>query len=153
MPRHVGFALLYGAGAGIGSIPGALLLRHDIDRRLGLALILFAAGAASAGLVSSWLMGRWWRSRPRSARFAGAVIVLTFFTCFFDAFFFYLHYISYFSQFWADLFTPLWFASLIFTGGGVTFFFVSIGLPMLLPLGLPVMLAAAYVLSRPASPR
>ena len=116
-------------------------------------MILFAAGAAAAGLVSSWLTGRWWRTRPRSARFAGAVIVLTFFTCFFDAFFFYLHYISYFSQFWADPFTPWWFASLVFTGGGVTFFFVSIGLPMLLPLGLPVLLAASLLLSRHRLPR
>jgi hypothetical protein len=150
--RHAAFGLAFGAAVGLASIPGALIIRGDIDQRLGFALLLFAAGASAAGLVSSWLLGRRLRSRPRTARLAAAIIVLTFFTCLFCSFFLYLQYISYFAAYWERAFTSGWFESVIFTGAGVTFFFVSLALPMMLPVGLPVLLAGAFVLSRPTAP-
>jgi hypothetical protein len=147
--RHLRFAAVYGAAVGIAFLAGAFWLRGGVTDRLGLAIVLFAAGAACAGWGAAWFLARWGTRRPGSARFAAAAIILTVLTVGFDAFFLFLNYSAYFIQWWPTPFTLHWFFNLITTGGGVTFFFIALGLPLLLPLGLPVLFGAAFILSRP----
>ena len=146
------FACAYGGAMGVAAVPGALWLRGSVDSRLGLALLFFAAGAFVAGLLAALTLRLWGRRRARSARFAAAIIVLAILTVGFDAFIYYVHTASYFGKWWATPFSFHWFVTVVFTGGGALFYFMTIALPMILPLGLPVLLAGAAILSRPPAP-
>ncbi len=133
---------------GVASVPGALWLRETIGPELGVALLLFALGAAAAGVLTVFAVLRFGRSLRSSARLALAIILLGTLTAGFDSFFLYLHYVTYYVQWWPEIFSAHWFFTAISTFLGVAFYFTSIGAPMLIPFGLPTMLAFAWALSR-----
>lgn len=133
---------------GIASLPGALWLRETIGPELGVALLLFAAGATVAGILTVFAIRRFGRSLRFPARIAFAIILLGALTAGFDSFFLYLHYISYYVEWWPDAFSVHWLFTAISTFLGVAFYFTSIGAPMLIPFGLPTMLGFAWAISR-----
>lgn len=148
------FALAYGAAIGLASIAGALLLRRGIEADLALALLLFAGGAATGGFLASLAMAGLARRKPRSARLALSLVALILLTTGFQVVFFYGNYMSYYVAWWGDPFTADWFFPLIITFFGAGFYYLALGLPMMLPIGFPVLIGAAFWLSRmPGSAR
>ena len=141
----VAFALLYGACVGLAGIPGALWLHHGINDRLRLALILFAAGAALAGFFAALILSRFAPGRHHAGRFAAAIILLVILSAGFDTAFFYANYITHYVAWWPATFSVHWFFTAIATFAGVGFYYVALGVPMLLPLGLPVLFVAAFL--------
>ena len=133
---------------GLASVPGALWLRDAIDPDLALALLLFAGGAVVAGFVTALIVLRFGEPLARPARIALAIALLGVLTGGFDSFFLYLHYIAYYVQWWPDAFTLHWFFTAVSTFLGVSFYFASIGAPMLIPLGLPTVLGFGFLIAR-----
>lgn len=145
--RASAFGLGYGLAAGFAALIGALWQRGVIDQDLWLALLLIAAGAAVAGFLTCLLLAWWGRRRSRPARLAAAIVALVLLTIGFDTLLLYANYISYYAQWWPPAFTTHWFMTALTTLAGVGFYFVTIGVPMLLPLGIPLVIAAAFVLT------
>ncbi len=145
--RSAGFAVIYGAATGIASVGGALWLRHGIDANLRLALLLFTAGAAIAGFLTPLLISWWGRRWPMPARFAAAIISLILLSAGFHTILLFVDYIGYYVQWWPPAFSLHWAFTILTTFAGVAFFYVAVGIPMLLPLGLPVVFASAYFLA------
>lgn len=141
------FGTAYGAAVGLGGVIGALWLRHGIEPRLGTALLLFTVGAALAGFLTALVIGRTGMKR-RTARFAAALVLLIILTTVFDAVLLYVEYAGYYVQWWPPLFSVHWFFTATTTFLGVSFYFVALGVPMIVPLGLPLTLLAALLLAR-----
>ena len=143
------FAALYGACVGLAGIPGALWLYGGIGDRLRLALILFAAGAVLAGFITALLMG-WIGPRLHvPGRFAAAIILLVVLSAGFDTALFYANYISHYVEWWPAAFSAHWFFAVLTSFAGVGYYYVALAVPMLMPVGLPVLFVAAFLLSRP----
>lgn len=142
------FGLLYGACVGLAGVPGALLLYHGINDRLRLALILFALGAALAGFLTALALGRYGPRRHPAGRFAAAIGLLIVLSAGFDTVFFYADYITHYVAWWPATFSAHWFFTALTTFAGVGYYYVALGVPMLLPLGLPILFAAAFLLSQ-----
>jgi hypothetical protein len=148
LSRAATFAALYGASVGIAGIPGALWLYGGIGSGLRLALILFAIGAAIAGFFAALAIA-WWGPRLHPpARFAAAIVLLVVLSAGFDTLLFYGNYISHYVEWWPEAFSAHWFFTAISTFAGVGYYYVALGVPMLLPVGLPVLFVAAYLLSQ-----
>lgn len=126
---------------------GALWRRGAIEPRLALALVLYAVGAAAAGAVSAWLLNRWGRDRPPSARLAGAIAVLSALTVGIGAFFLFVAVAVRRQATWGAPFSLEWIGSMIVNSGAALIYTVALALPMLLPLGIPLMLIAAWQLA------
>jgi hypothetical protein len=147
-PRAPAFGALYGIAVGLAFIPGALWLRGGIDGRLGLAIGLFTAGAACAGTLSAWFLPSISRRKPFSARFSAALILLMLSTAAFQALLLFLHRAVYAAKWWVEPLTLHWFIALAMNAAGTAFYYVALGLPMLLPAGLPLLFASAALLAR-----
>ncbi len=139
--------MLYGACVGLAGVPGALWLHHGINDRLRLALILFAVGAALAGLLTALILSRFSAGRHHAGRFAAAIALLIVLSAGFDTALFYANYITHYVDGWPTAFSAHWFFTAFATFAGVGYYYVALGVPMLLPVGLPVLLVAAYLLS------
>jgi hypothetical protein len=148
--RAAAFAAFYALAVGLAFVAGAFLIRRGIDGRLGTAILLFTLGAFAAGLVTALLGHRFGRKRPTSARFALAFVLLAILTVAADVFLFYLQYISYYAPWWPGF--PHVLFTAVFTGFGVAFYYGTLALPLLLPLGVPLLFAASWYLARTHSP-
>jgi len=115
---------------------------------LGLALLLFGAGAIAAGFLTSLLVNQWGAGLSKASRLALAVLSLVVLTAGFDALFLYFNYISYYVQWWPDPFTSHWFFTAISTFLGVSYYYVTIAVPMLIPVGLPVVFGFGLIAAR-----
>ncbi len=146
------FAALYGLCIGLAGIPGALWRYGAINPRLTLALILFAIGAAFAGCCTFLALARWGAGLSPSARFAAAIVLLIVLSAGFDAVLFYGDYITYYVEWWPAAFSLHWFFVALATFAGVGYYYLMLGAPMLMPIGLPVLLVAALLLSRREPP-
>ena len=146
--RSVRFGIAFGAAIGFASVPGALWIRGTIDSDLGLALLLFGAGAIAAGFLTSLLVNQWGAGLSKASRLALAVLSLVVLTAGFDALFLYFNYISYYVQWWPDPFTSHWFFTAISTFLGVSYYYVTIAVPMLIPVGLPVVFGFGLIAAR-----
>jgi len=135
---------------GLAYLAGAALWR-GIEPRLAVAIALFAVGAFAAGAATAWLMGRRGLERPLSARLAASLLVLTVLTVGFGAFFLFLGHVTNATRVWGDPFTLHWVGSLIVNAGAALVYTMALALPMIIPLGLPILLAAAGVLAWPAA--
>jgi hypothetical protein len=122
--------------------------RGSIEPRLAIALALYTIGAVAAGLVSAWLLVRWGERRPPSARLAAAIAVLSALTVGFGAFLLFVAVAVLRQGKWGAPFSLEWIGSMIVNGGASLVYTVALALPMLLPLGIPVMLVGAWQLAR-----
>ncbi len=142
------FAPCY-AAAVAGAVALHLVWREQaVNTRVTAVLILFALGALIAGFLS-WLMAAMVAgNRPVSARFAAMMVLLAVSTAGLTAFLFFLQFRVYYAQWHASELTLLWLYQLAFTGASAVYIFMSSGLRMLLPFGLPVLFGAAYLFAR-----
>ncbi|MCC6736814.1 MAG: hypothetical protein IT534_11905 [Bauldia sp.] len=97
----------------------------------------------------AWLLGTSGRSRPHSARLAAALLLLTVLTVGFGAFFLFVAHVTQATSVWGRPFSLHWIGSLIVNSGAALIYTIAIALPMIIPLGLPILLAAAVVAARP----
>ncbi|MCW5696928.1 MAG: hypothetical protein KIS96_09380 [Bauldia sp.] len=148
--RAANFAAVYAAMVAAAFVGGAFLIRRGIDGRLGTAIILFTLGAFIAGFAAALLHRRWSRGRPATARFALAFLLLAILTVAFDVLLFFVQYASYYAQWWPGFPWVLFTAT--FTGLGVAFYYGTLALPLLLPLGVPLLFAASWYLARLPTP-
>jgi hypothetical protein len=95
-------------------------------------------------------MGRRGRDRPRSARLAASLLLLTVLTVGFGAFFLFVAHMTQATSVWGRPFSLHWVGSLIVNSGAALVYTMALALPMIIPLGLPILLAAAVVAARPA---
>lgn len=146
--KSVRFGIAFGAAITFAFVPGALWIRGTIDSDLRLALLLFGAGATVAGFLTSLLVSQWGATLGGASRLALAVFSLVVLTAGFDALFLYFNYISYFVQWWPDPFTTHWFFTAISTFLGVSYYYATIAVPMLIPVGLPVVLGFGLFAAR-----
>lgn len=121
--------------------------RGAIEPRLALALALYTAGAASAGFVAACLMKRWGERRPPSARLAAAMAVLSALTVGLGAFLLFVAVAIRRQSTWGAPLSLEWIASMIVNSGASLIYTVTLALPMLLPLGIPVMFLGAWLLA------
>ena len=142
------FGTGFGAAIGLAFVPGAFWVRGTIDRDLGLAFLLFGAGAALAGFFTSLLLNRLGATLGRPSRLALAIFSLIVLTAGFDALLLYFNYISHYIQWWPDPFTAHWFLTAISTFLGVSYYYAAIAVPMLIPVGLPVVLGFGFLAAR-----
>ena len=142
------FGGVYGLAVGLAAILGALWFRHSIMPDLALALAFFAVGAAIAGAVSALILNRLPRRIRYGRRLAIAIVSLMVLTTGAHVGLLFAEYASYYAEWWPTAFSGQWFWAALTTFGGVGFYYASIGLPMLLPVGLPALLAFAFVLAR-----
>jgi hypothetical protein len=146
--RSLRFGFGFGAVIGVAAIPGALWSRHAISPELAEALALLAVGAAAAGFLASQF-DRLLPDRRRSGRrLAGAIVLLAVLTTACQVLLLFAEYVPYYAQWWPAPFTWSWWEGVFTSVAGVGFNYGAIGLPMLLPLGLPALLAAAVLLAR-----
>lgn len=136
-----------------GAVAGAVTL-HFVWReqafnvRAVAVLVLFALGALTAGFLS-WLCAAMIAGhRPLSARFAAMLISLAVSTAGLTAFLFFLQFRVYYAQWHSSELTLLWLYQLAFTGASAVYIFMSSGLRLLLPFGLPVLFTAAWLFAR-----
>lgn len=147
------FGVLYGLGMGVAGVGGALLSRHRIETDLGVFLGHSAIATVIAGVLAAILAGWLGRNLFPTARVALALLALAILTGVAQHFVYFLDYASYYATFWERPFTIPWLRSVTATYAGSAFYFVSLGLPLMLPFGVPVVLGAALVLARPALKR
>jgi hypothetical protein len=146
--RSVRFGVGFGVAIGLAAIPGAMWSRHAISPELAEALALLAVGAAAAGFLASQL-GRLLPGHSQfGARLAAAIVLLVVLTTGCQVVLLFAEYAPYYAQWWPPPFTWLWWEGVLTTFAGVGFYYGAIGLPMLLPLGFPALLVAAFLLAR-----
>jgi hypothetical protein len=108
-------------------------------------LATFAAGSFVGSLLAWFISNALARRRPDSARFAAMLLALTTGTSGTIAFFYFLQYRSYFSDFHDNFPSVQWMFQMLFTGATAAYTFTVSGLPLILPLGLiPLFLGAAW---------
>lgn len=141
------FAIVFAAACFLAFLGDAWLAGRPVDSRLRLAIALFAAGAFMAGFLAWLIAGRMLAGKVPTARFAGATVLLTLGTPAASAFAFFLQYRLYYAAWHGPPLTLGWVFELIFTGVGAAYLFVVTGLPLFLPLGLPVLFGAAAAIT------
>ena len=122
----------------------AILRRQEITDKLGLAFLLFAAGAALACLLAWPLADMLARRRPPSARLAAILVVLMAGTAGFAAFFFFLYTRQYFAANFPAEATVEWLLHFAFTAIGAAYQVGVLGVRYFLPLGLVPLFVAAF---------
>lgn len=150
--RLIWRATLFALGHALAVAGLALLSMHLREQALGaralLATALLALGALAGGFVAwllAWLLAT---SRPPSARFALMLVLIVAATAGFAGLFHFVQYRSYFATFhFVGGWRPFFFQNL-FTAASATFTLVASGLPLLLPLGLPLLLLEAALFTR-----
>jgi hypothetical protein len=108
----------------------------------------FAVGAAAAGFIAALIMTALPGRMPWSARYAAALVALMVLTTGAHVVLLFSQYAPYYAQWWPAPFHSWWFDAATSTFAGIGFYYGAIGLPMLLPLGLPALLAFAALLAR-----
>jgi len=141
------FGLAFGAAVGLAAIPGALVVRHAISPDLALVIVFFALGAAPAGFLAALIAGRLPSRFTRGRRFAAALLSMMLFTTGAHVILLFAEYAAYYAQWWPSD-AGEWLQAAGFTFGATGFYYAVLGLPVLLPFGLPVVLAFAMFLAR-----
>ncbi|WP_146610135.1 hypothetical protein [Rhodobium orientis] len=118
------------------------------NTRTGAILILFALGALLGGFLAYVLAATVAGARPFSARLAAIAVALMAITAGVTAFLFFLQFRVYYAQWHSDHFGRLWLMQMAYTGATAVYIFMSSGLKLILPFGLPVLFAAAWVFAR-----
>jgi membrane protein YqaA with SNARE-associated domain len=145
----VGPALAFGAALAL-VIPAVVALNLGV-RDFGFGdkvlttLSLFAIGSGAGGIITWWLADLLGHALRRRQRFALMVLVMSIVVTGAIAFSFFLQFRAYFAADHADAFSLLWVLQLLFTGAGSLVVFATVGIRMLLPLGLGVILLSAWV--------
>ncbi|MCW5715358.1 MAG: hypothetical protein KIT43_12665 [Bauldia sp.] len=99
-------------------------------------------------MASAWLLPRWTAHRPPSARLAASIAVLSGLTVGFGAFALFVAVAVLQSSRWGAPFSLEWIGSMIVNSGASLVYTIALGLPMLIPLGIPVMFLGAWQLAR-----
>jgi len=108
----------------------------------------FALGAMVAGFFATLIMAALpHRLRP-SSRYAAALVTLMLLTTGAQVALLFAQYVPYYAQWWPAPFHSWWSNAVLSTVAGVGFYYGAIGLPMLLPLGLPLLFASAAFLTK-----
>ncbi|MGD9738487.1 MAG: hypothetical protein AB7O56_15540 [Bauldia sp.] len=127
---------------------GALIVRRGIEGDLALALGLFTAGSFVAGIVAGALVRRIGSRLEPRARLAFAVLALMLLTSAAQHIAYFIHYVWYYSGWWGEPLSPGWLEAFVTAYAGSGFYFIALGLPLMLPVGIPVIFAAAIFLAR-----
>lgn len=141
-------ALVYGVAIGVSSVPGALLLRRGIEGDLAHALSLFAAGSVAAAFIAVVVVETVGPRLLPSARLALALLLLILLTSGGQHLAFFVDYAANYAAFGDPMLSAGWFRSMASAFAGSGYYYIAIGLPMMLPAGLPVLFAAAFLLMR-----
>ncbi len=143
----LGGAILWGL-AMAAAVLAALYLRNRLETgRLVPILLVYFAGGALAWMPAGLLAHVATRRARRETRFAAHFLCLTVFTVAVTAFVFALDYRTFYAQWHAPVFTYIWCLQQIFTMAGASYQFLVIGVPLFLPLGLPLLLATSLLLA------
>lgn len=142
------FAPIYAIGVTLSVALHFIWREQAFNTRTTAVLILFAVGALVAGFLAWAVSAMVAGIRPPSARFAAMTLFLTVATAGITAFIFFLQFRVYYAQGHSVEFTKLWLVQLMFTGASAVYIFLSSGLRLLLPFGLPVLFGAAYLFAR-----
>jgi hypothetical protein len=143
----VGFAVAYGAAVGAAAFLGALWLRRGVSEEIAVVIGFFTLGAVIGGLATAVLMRRRLVGAGLGPRLAASVLCLVLATTGTHILLLFAEYAGYYAQWWLSSLGGQLKAAAS-TLAGVGFYYVSIGLPLLLPAGLPVLLASAFWLAR-----
>ncbi|WP_244616059.1 hypothetical protein [Rhizobium sp. RU20A] len=130
----------------------AVYLRNRLETgRLPSILTLYFVGGAIAWIPAQ-IVARLAAGRARQeTRFAAQFVSLTLFTIGFTALIFALDYRGFYAQWHAPTFTYIWFLQQFYTIGGATYQFAVIGLPLFLPVGLPLLIVTSLWQARDIS--
>jgi hypothetical protein len=108
----------------------------------------FVVGAIVAGFFAALIMAAIPDRLRQSARYAVALVTLVVLTTGAHVVLLFGQYVPYYAQWWPAPFHGWWLQAVTSTFAGVGFYYGAIGLPMLLPLGLPLLLASAAFLTK-----
>ncbi|MEM8811651.1 MAG: hypothetical protein AAGF59_03465 [Pseudomonadota bacterium] len=129
----------------------ALARDQVVDGRIATIAVVFLVGSLP-GLLTAWLIVALLGSRGNwSARFSLALIAIMVCVPLATAFIFFLQYRIYFSAWHDPAFTEVWIWQILFTGATAVYLFVVSAIPFILPLGLLLIVAAAWSFARPWS--
>ncbi|PHP66644.1 hypothetical protein CSC94_13250 [Zhengella mangrovi] len=137
-----GTAMLASAAAGLG-------LDGWSSTDMARVLVLFFAGGGVAfplALALFGILARWLGFRP-TQRFAAAFLLLGIGTIATTAFGFSQVFRYYFATFHAPFGTRLWANQTVFTTAAGVYHFLVMGLRLFVPVGLPALLLAAFLLA------
>jgi hypothetical protein len=144
----VGTALLRAAVFGAVNLAclvgDAILRRQEVTEKLGLAFLLFSAGAALACLLAWPLADMLARRRAPSGRLAVILLLLMAGTACFAAFFFFLQTRQYYAPYYPAEATFEWLYHFLITGAGAAYQVGVLGVRYFLPLGLIPLFVAAF---------
>lgn len=146
------FSMLWGSlMAGLVAIEIGTSAQGFHARTLAL-ILLFGLGGLSGALFARLFAGliSQWHPQP-SARFSAMLIGLSCGTAGMTTLFHFLHFRIYYAQWHDTPLSPHWFFEQIMTGIGSAYIFVVEGMPLLLPWGLPLLLAASWDYAAPQS--
>lgn len=141
------FAALYALSVAAAIVAGALILGGAIEE-MWLLIGLFTIGAFGGGLFARLAVSLLGRRMVPTARVALAILALMLFTTACQHVAYFVNYMSYYAAWWPAPFTPDWLRASVSTYAGSGFYFTALGLPLMLPVGLPVLLVAAFLLAR-----
>ncbi len=142
------FAPAYGAAITTAVIGHMVWREQAIGMRMLAVVILFALGGTIAGFAAWLTAATIAGARRRAQRFAAMTFALTLATAGFTAFLFFLQFQVYYAQWHDEAFSRMWVWQVLFTGASAVYIFISSGLRMLLPFGLPVLFFAAWLFAR-----
>jgi hypothetical protein len=115
---------------------------------LRVVAISFAAGGFAAFVPAFAAYRLFGARKTRSQRFSLAFLTLASATVFFTAITFALIFRSYYAQWHDTVFSGDWFRQQFFTTASSLYQFAVLGLRSYLPIGLPALFAAAWLISR-----
>lgn len=142
-----GFAAAFGVAVGAAAFLGALWLRRGVSEEIAVVIGFFTVGAVIGGGASAALMRRRLVGAGLGPRLAASLLCLLLATTGTHVLLLFAEYTGYYAQWWPSSLGGQIKAAAS-TLGGVGFYYVSIGLPLLLPAGFPVLLASAFWLAR-----
>ncbi|MCW2308377.1 hypothetical protein [Rhodobium gokarnense] len=142
------FAPAYASGVVVAVALHLYWREMAFNPRTGAILILFALGALLGGFLAYVLAASVAGARPFSARLAAIAVALMAITAGITAFLFFLQFRIYYAQWHTDHIGRLWLMQMAYTGATAVYIFMSSGLKLILPFGLPVLFAASWVFAR-----
>lgn len=121
------------------------LADEGVTARTLAIVLMFTLGAFAGALFARIFAGFTSRFRPQpSARFASMLFGLITGTVGMTALLHFLDFRAFYAQWHSDAFTPHWLIELVMTSASSAYIFTVESTPLLLPWGLPLLLAAAW---------
>lgn len=139
------FACWYGPAVG-GSVALHLWwMSHGLGAKAIKVLLIFTSGAAIGGFLA-WLLAAMLVGASLSfgRRAAVMLILLIIGTAGTTSLIYFVDFRSYFAQFHDSTFSRDWLIEMLFTGAGALYVFASVGLRLMLPVGLAVLFIGAF---------